>query len=800
MNNSKGSLPILTKEFCDFTTKNQKLGAKIEIVGKKIINVLSNGKVKDGIVVLTLELSEQLKTLGGLFSDVLLCQKRIIGVLEKLEIYGVFNENPKPFESVILEAIQDEDNVFSDDDDIERDCRFGLLCSLGSWSQQKGTSSPAAAFQSEQRIQGRLSNTRSTFPSPKSNSRPQKAELNASSSPGYLSQKALSRHMRSGSAGSGHHVRSGSAASGSVRSGYPTHQTSSHRVRSDSVGSESSLLDEIVSGWNSFRRRVSKTAFSGTTGAGVYEARKPRTASLDLKEQEKLRLSRRLKSLLISCYYGQENLSSRWWQFQDGLEFKNWNSGDKAAVAGHVALMAARSKLNEPLYFTDRAVHASLEAKQLEPAEWLCNGGFCDNTLLDYAVESGCDEIVFKVLEHNAKGTELALEMAAAKGRMDLLQYLLSNKEQFITIKKRETISLDGPVKNGHLEIAEYLFTSSEVNVEVQPPSPEAITQAAAGGHLEVIEWVHAVTKSKMNTAVHGFWTGIANSDAMNAAAANGHLKLLCWLHTYSHCKPCTPQAMDDAAAGGHLNVVKWLSNNRTEGCSGHAMDSAAENGHLDVVEFLHFNRHEGCSNYAFDWSAKFGHLDVLKFLHNNRTEGCTERAMDWAAREGHLHVVKWLHVNRFEGCTKNILDGPASRGYLEVCEWLDKNRVEAGLTQWTLDRAAEYGHADVVEWISRIETAMCSKQAMDRAATNGHLDVVEWLHKNRIEGCTTKALDGACANGHVDVVEWLLKHRKEGFTEQAASKAAKNGYFNIVRLLEAKPRQTSIAGNKVNI
>lgn len=332
-----------------------------------------------------------------------------------------------------------------------------------------------------------------------------------------------------------------------------------------------------------------------------------------------------------------------------------------AAYYGHLGILRKLPRYNP----TRSALQTALRGGHLKLAKWLVNKfpkyGFLDphccsfhRISYEHCFLSDWKNINVKIIDWVAnhfpwkdkslrlKCLETLMVLAAARGQLDELQFLIRTHERLSQYQYAVVLSTD------------------------------CMNAAAANGHLSVVKWLHDRQKR-------------CTESAMDRAAGNGHLEVVQWLHR-NRSEGCTISAMDDAAKEGYLHIVQWLHENRSEGCSSQAMDHAAKNGHYDTVKWLHENRIEGCTHYAMDDAAKFGHLEIVQWLHENRSEGCTTKAMDQAAENGHLDVIRFLHQTRSEGCTNLAQEYAFFKEHCDVFKWLHDNRSER-ISAFTIDQ-----------------------------------------------------------------------------------------------------------------
>ncbi|POM66369.1 Hypothetical protein PHPALM_17773, partial [Phytophthora palmivora] len=463
---------------------------------------------------------------------------------------------------------------------------------------------------------------------------------------------------------------------------------------------------------------------------------------------------------------------------------------------------------------------AAREPKELQPfyQAWIVNN------VAEMTIRSGDIKSLQWLVEQYAPQSSItkAAVVAAAEGRLDVLQWLFKNHNTRVHWGGAEWCE---GVSGDHKDVMEWLRCHVKLHAEAAPqlmldaartgdlllvqslhknyklPLSNALIEAEKGCQWGVVEWIltsREVEDPKVdmdNIAAQGDidflqWiysqgVGRFTTHSIESAAFNGHLSILEWLHDGPAKIELSTSVLNEAARGGKVEVVKWLHEHQCHSTSA-AMEAAAENGYLEVMQWLYANTDVVCTSRALDRAARNGHLDIVKWLHATDINLYCPAAMNRAAEFGHLHVVKWLHENRPEGCSTEALDCACHLGHLDVAKWLYANRRE-GCGKWAMDLAASCGHLHVLLGIGQCCTPginLYCPAAMNRAAEFGHLHVVKWLHENRPEGCSTEALDCACHLGHLDVAKWLYANRREGCGKWAMDLAASCGHLHVVKWL----------------
>ncbi|KAI9770818.1 MAG: hypothetical protein M1839_003044 [Geoglossum umbratile] len=252
---------------------------------------------------------------------------------------------------------------------------------------------------------------------------------------------------------------------------------------------------------------------------------------------------------------------------------------------------------------------------------------------------------------------EIALQEAAGKGHLDVVERLLAAKVNVNAAAANYggRTPLQAAAGGGHLGVVERLLAAkADVNVG---GGRTALQAAAGGGYLDVVERLLA-----------------ARADVNSAAAATGG-----------------QTALQVAAEEGHLGVVERLLAAKADVNAGNgwtALQVAAEGGHLGVVEKLlaakaDVNAGDGWT--ALQAAAEGGHLGVVQRLLAAKADvnAGGRTALQAAAGRGHLDVVERLLA------AKADVNAPAADGYYGDC-------------RTALQAAAGEGHLDVVERLKR--------------------------------------------------------------------------------------------------
>ncbi|EGG24530.1 hypothetical protein DFA_02773 [Cavenderia fasciculata] len=245
-------------------------------------------------------------------------------------------------------------------------------------------------------------------------------------------------------------------------------------------------------------------------------------------------------------------------------------------------------------------------------------------------------------VELTKKTTEKTLLLAASKGNIDIVKYIIENKLGKGEV--RDTKIMEEAFRGEHWQVVELLLEH--------------------GWELGMEEIHMAVIKGNLSWVQRIYPTLIGNN--------------VPW------------KTVDDAAAYGHLDILKFFYSEGFRLCRQvdphNGMALAAENGHLACVEFIHSRNPDVVTTDAMDLAAKNGHLSIVSFLHRNRKEGCTQKALEAALSNGHLSVAKYLVENGLVKQYKSMNNRIIKNGWISILKFVHKHFPES----INLDRVKE--------------------------------------------------------------------------------------------------------------
>jgi ankyrin repeat protein len=318
-----------------------------------------------------------------------------------------------------------------------------------------------------------------------------------------------------------------------------------------------------------------------------------------------------------------------------------------------------------------------------------------------------------------------ALECAAYHGRLEMVQYLLTQGANFNGKTCYYAIHND-ETKPEHFQIVKFLLAQGvDVNY-TQKHGRTLLYYAAAKGHLALVQSLVAggavIDKADDN-----------GTTPLAVAAEEGHLPVVVYLAEQSanialpDVNGIVPLGL--AAQFGHLNIVEYLVkqgadiNHATIQNDCTPLCTAADNGHLAVVKFLSTNG-----------------ADINKPVKDGSTP------LHFAIVRKHIEIALYLIVNGANLAVADKVDGRVPLGL--AAQNKGKQIVEALLTHGL----------DVNQPSGRGATPLII------AADDGDLELVQYLIAQG--GAINQAMDGGCTalhfaigHSHFAVVQYLVEH-----------------------------------------
>ncbi|EFA74938.1 hypothetical protein PPL_11972 [Heterostelium album PN500] len=346
------------------------------------------------------------------------------------------------------------------------------------------------------------------------------------------------------------------------------------------------------------------------------------------------------------------------------------------------------------------------------------------------------------VFQTDVKVICTVFDNAALVGRIDMIEFLVSETPQYLDKSKMYEYSIRG----GHLHVIEYLLR--EHRHLADKDGIELLDMAALENQPEIIKFL--INNNIKTCSVL----------LMNFTAEFGNLDLLQFLHQNTTAG-ISSHAMEKAASNGHFDCLKWLNSNYAnfEGWTTRVMDLAAARGHFDIVLWLNQNRTEGFSDMAItEVIFGCGRLDIIDWLFQNQTGSINSYSfMEEAAHVGSLEILTYLRDKQCPS-SYNVMNKAIWSGRVSIVQWLYENRIIQEFKQFTLEVAAFAGYTNVVKYIVENSTGFSVDKAICSAIRSNSFEVVNIL----FEHITPDTLsisnyqDIAAMSENIDILKWL--------------------------------------------
>lgn len=317
----------------------------------------------------------------------------------------------------------------------------------------------------------------------------------------------------------------------------------------------------------------------------------------------------------------------------------------------------------------------------LDIVKWAVENNFTRNIL--GAIESACESESIEVVKYLVNFCEtsrktrfvfsdICVQNAATKGRLDLLKYIFSSKKFKINVQED---MLKQGCESGNLEVVKFLEEQGYVwkvvpaefnnNLDLLIYSrekgakwdPNVIYHAVRSVQLDIVKW--AVLNGcpfppKIPLPVDFLRNGglqilkwlreqkITFTEPIFSftAASEGNLETLIWMNEVGEYKH--PDTFKGAIISGKLDVVKWVISNGYEFVPEKGCVLAFDYGHSEILEWI-------VSEYKIDvlsiqWISMSAtiQIPVLKFLHKNGVE-LSPDLYSACLRQKNLKAFEWL-------------------------------------------------------------------------------------------------------------------------------------------------------------
>ncbi|KAE9350037.1 hypothetical protein PF008_g6645 [Phytophthora fragariae] len=441
----------------------------------------------------------------------------------------------------------------------------------------------------------------------------------------------------------------------------------------------------------------------------------------------------------------------------------------------------------------------------------------------DFLMPEAIDSAVFNDLKRvvEAHGdsrlwTVAAMDGAAARGRLDIMQWLHDNRPEGCS-----TEACKAAATNGYLDVVKWLH---ELYPEVCRPV-EAMTVAAQNDHAHVVRFfrtsvsmadaVPAVEDAAMNgrvdvvEALVPYFSGLAQG-AFMVASANGQVEvvrlLLC--HGFTSVMYANP-SLTEAAAGGHIDVVDLLLEFCDDDALGDAVNAAVEVNRTDILQMIVERRHPRDIGAALEHAALDDRCGMVQLLLDNSPEekdvylsariaGDSDRSSRWntqrsinaaitaAATRGHLETARLLANKCNDSAAGMALKIAVETSHLEMAKLFITKSNPVGKVD-ALVAAVLNEQLDIVTALLENGDTRMIEQALVKVSSAGnHAMAQKLLEKCDPDSCK-RVFETAAANGVVGLVQQMLDQMDERSAGDALRLAAMNGHTEVVKVLLVK-------------
>ena len=376
---------------------------------------------------------------------------------------------------------------------------------------------------------------------------------------------------------------------------------------------------------------------------------------------------------------------------------------------------------------------------------------------MDTVAQSGHTDIVemkADVDKQNKKDGFTSLRMAAKKGYLDIVKYLIEADADVNLQDKKGDLALIMAANQGHIDTVRYLI---EANASVNMQNEEGATAlllAAQNGHMDIVKCLIQLNSNVNMQSKDGY-------TALIVAAQKGNMDIVRYLIEANAKVDMQTEngltALQRACQYGHLGAAEHLIKANAD------VDLKDEDGltplrlasqykHAHIVRLLidtncDVNAQDEDGDTALMLASSHGHINIVRYLIEANTDSDMQNedgftAIMKAACWGHTDIVRYLteanaDINMQDKDGNTALMFAAGKGHSKIVRYLteakaDVNiRNERGLTALML--ATVFGHMDNVKYIAEGSADVRLQinedfYALSLAVKNGHMDIVRYL------------------------------------------------------------------------
>ncbi|GLE08995.1 hypothetical protein PINS_up020470 [Pythium insidiosum] len=246
-------------------------------------------------------------------------------------------------------------------------------------------------------------------------------------------------------------------------------------------------------------------------------------------------------------------------------------------------------------------------------------GRFWLKSVMHHAAVDGSMELLqwlHENTEEKCQGDTMGLALRA--GHFDIALWLREHRPESMDVFTRQDV--EAAAAHGRLDIIEWLHSNKKTDLS----ETDAINKAAAAGHLNVVKFIAGPC-----------WADYT-ANAITLAAANGHLEVVRFLHEDSGLRDA--DTMFQAVLGSHIDVVRYLWETRKKDTDplacpmlvglNRARMTALDGGFCEILEFMTDVAQLTLPLYGMSYAAANGHLDAVKLLHSSRPRADIEESL----------------------------------------------------------------------------------------------------------------------------------------------------------------------------
>ncbi|KAF0720286.1 Aste57867_430 [Aphanomyces stellatus] len=429
------------------------------------------------------------------------------------------------------------------------------------------------------------------------------------------------------------------------------------------------------------------------------------------------------------------------------------------------------------------------------------------------------------------------LDMAASRGKLDIVRLLVAKKVDVQAVNKNGWNALHSAAWWGQVDVVRFLmqFCDTELRtnagntaldlalehrrihvvvvLQEKEESSFSFLDAARLGRVHLVRKLAPTQAAMVNE--HG-WS------ALHIACSNGHEDVARVLLDYIDVNLQTKEGATPlyvAAGNGNLNVVKFLIERKANVALGHnsgwsPLHIACSKGHMGVINYLlqhiPIDIQTNHGSTPLHLASTYGKLDVVQRLIAQKANTKLVDTNGWSAlhdacSNGHMEVVRYLiqyldvNVKNNNGQTPLYL--AAQNGKLEIVKFLlDKNAHVGAVSNngWSpLHDASSNGHLEVVKvLVNYLDINLRTKDGATPlyvAAGTGKLAILNFLLDKKADMMLASnigwtPLHSACYNGQLEVVRVLAKYMDLNMPTKTGTTplyvAAGNGQLDVVQYL----------------